>query len=185
MQVKKALKNWLSFKRNSLFLLFLTGCGYHLGPSNQPICISTCIEGDRDGFFTKALIHQIETKNNLTFSNGVSDYRLEVCVLPSEDDTIGYKFAPHNNKILTPEEARLRLAARVSLIDLNTGRKIFGPAIVSSAITYDFESDFTNLNFHAFSLGQLEMRPLAQDDAFCPLYQLLAQKIVDCLSINW
>lgn len=101
------------------------------------------------------------------------------------DETIGFKYAPRNKKILTPEEARLSLAAEVTLVDLATGKTIFGPTIISSTITYDFESDFSNLNFHEFSLGQLEMRPLAKDNAFCPLYKILAQKIVDCLSLSW
>jgi len=71
------------------------------------------------------------------------------------------------------------------LIDRCTGACILGPCEITSSITYDLEPDLSNVNFHAFSLGQLQMHNLALDAATPPLYTLLAEKIVDYVDHCW
>lgn len=174
-----------------VFLLFTTSCGYHFVNKGRStaLCVPF-VEGDRDGFFTKALIYEVSKSSNLNYET-CAPYCLEVCLKAPRDENIGFRFAPKDEQsdgftnILTPEEARLTLTAVVSISNEQTGCVEFGPIEITSSVTYDFESDFSNLDFHSFSLGQLEMHPLAKDNAFCPLYSLLAQKIVDTVQLSW
>lgn len=104
-------------------------------------------------------------------------------------ENIGFRFAPdkrgERSKILAATEARLTVRAKVSLIECATGRVLLGPVEVFSYLDYDFESDFSNVNRHAFSLGQLEMNQQASDNTYARLNDLLAQKIVDYVEGSW
>lgn len=191
--LNRALTRFL--KTISLFIFLLsTGCGYHLGRGQlidgySTVCIPY-VEGDTQGNFTTALIRAMTTRGALAYSSYGADLLLRVCLLEPDDDNIGFIFAPKNKdtkefKVLVSNEGRLTLTARITLIDRATGACLMGPINVSSWIDFDFEPDLSNVDSHSFALGQLEMHNLAQDAAFCPLYDLLAEKIVDYVNNSW
>lgn len=173
-----------------LICFFFAGCGYHVRSISSSSISVPYVAGDVEGYFTSSLIQKIASNPLLDYSLS-GDYCLKVCLLEPVEENIGFKYAPSEkdeknfSKILSPEEARVTLTATCSLYDQNDGSLILGPFEVTTAYTYDFESDFSNLNVHRFSLSQLEMHTLAQDEAFDPLYGLLAQKIVDTVSASW
>jgi hypothetical protein len=149
------------------------------------------VEGDRDGVFTTALVRAVTERGLLAFRSCGADLLLKVCLQEPSDTNIGFIYAPsdkgdnHASNIVVSNEARTTLIASVALIDRRTGNCLLGPLMINSSIDYDFEPDLDNVNFHAFSLGQLEMHNLAQDAAFSPLYVLLAEKIVDYIHNAW
>lgn len=174
-------------------ILFTTSCGYHFGRGE--LINKTCsvyvpyVEGDDKGYLTNSLIRAISTSSSLTYSSSGARLLLKACLLPPVDTNIGFAYAPQDERdvsnIVVSNEARLQISAQVSLVDIRTGECLIGPMVISSYIEYDFEPDLGNVNFHAFSLGQLEMHNLAQDAAYYPLYDLLAEKIVDYVSNCW
>lgn len=177
-----------------LFVCFLTSsCGYHFGRGEivqrySTICIPY-VEGDDEGIFTTLLIRAVNTQGCLAYRSYGADLLLKVCLLAPVDTNIGFIYAPRKNgkvsRIVSSNEARLMIVAKVSLIDRRSGQCILGPIDIESSIDYDFEPDLTHINYHAFSLGQLEMHNLAQDAAFPPLYFHLAEKIVDFVNNSW
>lgn len=184
----------ISFFCFSLTFL-LSSCGYRFSESGllerySTICIPFA-EGDNDGCFTSALIRTLTSRKGIVYRTSGADLLLNVCLLEPEDTNIGFIYAPpdegDNNAstLVVAHEGRLGLSARVSVIDRRTGNCVLGPMIIQSFQEYDFEPDLSNVDRHAFSLGQLEMHNLAQDAAFFPLYNLLAEKIVDYVVNGW
>ena len=176
-----------------LLAISLSSCGYHLGRGEilqrySTICVPY-VEGDEEGFFTTILIRALSTQGDLAYRSCGADLLLKVSLFAPSDTNIGFILAPKKDtegtKIVVSNEARLTMGACITLIDRRTGQCIWGPWEIRRSIDYDFEPDLGDLNFHAFSLGQLEMHDLAQDAAFCPLYTLLAEKIVDLLNNSW
>lgn len=179
-------------------LLCLTSCGYHFGRGDlieryRTVCIPY-VEGDDQGYLTTALIRAMTTNGALGYRSCNSDLVLRVCLLKPVDTNIGFAYAPpkdkekknkKKNKIIVSNEARLTTTATVRLVDRSTGNCILGPCEITSFITYDFEPDLSNIDFHAFSLGQLERHNLAQDAATPALYTILAEKIVDYVNHSW
>ena len=184
--------------RNILYLglcLLFSSCGYRFGSGGMierynSVCIPY-VDGDNEGLLTTALIRAMTTKGALAYSSYGSDLVLKVCLLPPLDTNIGFGFAPddeeddHFSDIIVSNEARLTMTATFSLIDRRTGTCVLGPCEAISSLTYDFEPDLTNVDFHAFSLGQLEMHNLALDAATPSLYRILAEKIVDYVNHCW
>lgn len=172
-----------------LLCLLLSGCGYRF--ANAPYTISVpYVEGDAKGQFTQILVNKLAKESPFYYSN-CGDLALHVCLMAPVIENVGFRYAPPDDAddeathILTSTEARLELTAIVRLVDTRNGTLIYGPKSVTSSLSYDFESDFSNVNFHAFALGQLEMNNLAEEVALCPTYGLLAQKIVDVLVADW
>ncbi|MFZ0565234.1 MAG: LPS assembly lipoprotein LptE [Chlamydiales bacterium] len=174
-----------------LLFLFLTSCGYRFGQGNLSNCYSTiCIpyvQGDEKGLLTNALIRTITTRTALTYSSQGAQLLLKVCLFEPIERNIGFDYStiPGEDNIVVSNEGRLTLTAEVSLIDQCTGGCLMGPMKITSWIDYDFEPDLSNVNFHDFALGQLQMNNLAKDAAYPPLYILLAEKIVDYVDHSW
>lgn len=169
-------------------LLFLTGCGYRLGRGEiveryNSVSIPY-VEGDDQGDLTTALIRSISTSGTLIYRSYCSDLLLKVCLAKPDDMNIGFTYAPDSN-IVVSNEARLTMTATIRLIDRYTGCCVLGPCDITASLTYDFEPDLGNVNYHAFALGQLEMHNLAQDAAKPPLYTILAEKIADYINNSW
>ena len=158
--------------------------------SYSTVCIPY-VEGDRDGLFTAALIRKITTSGCLTYRSSGADLVLRVSLLLPDDVNIGFIYAPPDkgddeaSNIVVSNEARVSLNASVTLIDRATCDPILGPVVMGSFLDYDFAPDLTDVNFHAFSLGQLEMHTLAQEAALPSLYDLMAAKIVSYLCNYW
>jgi hypothetical protein len=174
-------------------IFFLSSCGYHFSDSPLTGKFSTFsipyIAGDQTGVFTNTLVYKMGQTGGLKYCPSGGDFCLKVCLLEPYEENIDYRYARNRDgslkKIVVPHEARLKIAAEVSVIDGSTGKCVFGPKEIEASLAFDFESDFSRLNFHEFSLGQLEMHTLAEENAFPPLYSLLAQKIVDTLLHCW
>lgn len=178
-----------------LFLFFLPSCGYRFGrgeliQSYSTVCIPY-VAGDRDGIFTAALIRKITSSGCLAYRSTGADLVLQVSLLIPEDINIGFIYAPADkgddfySNIVVSNEARVTLNASVTLLDRATGACVLGPVVMGSFLDYDFAPDLTDVNYHAFSLGQLEMHTLAQEAALPSLYNLMADKIVSYLCNCW
>lgn len=182
------------FKTFITALLFLTtSCGYHFGRGEliqrySTVCVPY-VEGDDEGVFTAELIHALNTQGCLSYRSCGADLALKVCLLAPIENNIGFIYAPKDetsvSNILTSNEARLMIVARLQLVDRRSGEAVFGPMEIESSIDYDFDPDLSHVASHDFSLGQLEMHNLAQDAAFPALYRLLAQKVVDYVNNSW
>lgn len=174
-------------------LFLLSSCGYHFGKGEivERYCTISVpyVEGDDEGCLTDAIVKELAIKSRLVYQRNGGDLVLNVCLFDPCDENIGFIFTRDEEgdpiKVLAANEARLSVVAKVTLLDVCTGDYILGPITIATSVTYDFEPDFTHVNFHAFSLGQLEMHNLAQDVAFRPLFKNLAQKIVDYVSYCW
>lgn len=176
-------------------LLILTSCGYRFGKGEliqkyHSICIPY-VEGDDQGYLTTALVRNMITNGALAYRSYGADLVLKVCLQEPVDTNIGFQYAPKKEEefgysnIVVSNEARLTMTATIRLIDRHTGDCVLGPCDITAALTYDFEPDLTNVSYHKFSLGQLEMHNLARDAATPPLYSLLADKIVDYVNHGW
>lgn len=126
----------------------------------------------------------------MAYASCGGDLCLRICLLQPEENNIGFRYAPKKkgeglSNILAATEARLTARAKVSLIERANGRVILGPNVVFSSIDLDFESDFSKVNYHSSSLGQLEMFNQASDNAYQRVNELLAQKIVDYVEGSW
>lgn len=175
-----------------IILCLLSGCGYHFGQATcsnyETISIPFAL-GDEKGYLTSSLVKEINARTPWRYTACDGDLELLVTFKEKDADNIGYQFAPRqtvdNKRVIVAQEARLNAVVCVTLKDRRTGENLFGPIDVDQTITFDFEPDFSNINFHAFSLGQLEMYPLAERVASDSLDNLLAEKIVDTLIFCW
>ncbi len=178
-----------------ILLLFLPSCGYHFGRGEiadkyATVCVPY-VEGDNLGVLTSSIIRTISSKGALKVVSSGADLVLRVILLPPGDENIGFVYAPpdigdhYYKKNVVANAARLELVANVTLIDQCTQTCIFGPLCLKSFLDYDFEPDLSNVDQNSFSLGQLEMHNPAQDAAFLPACELLAEKIVDYLNNSW
>lgn len=178
-----------------LLFLCLPSCGYRFGRGEileryRTVCVPY-VEGDDRGLLTTSLIRTITTRGALAYRSSCADLILKVCLLPPVDENIGFAYAPPDvgdndfSNLVVANEARLTLTAKVSVMNGCTGECILGPMEITSSLSYDFEPDLSNVDAQAFALGQLEMHNLAQESAFPPLFNLLAEKIIDYVTFSW
>lgn len=174
------------------FLLLLSSCGYHWGTSNEERCIAVpYIQGDDDGSLTAAVVNRVNQSSGLVYSSRSRDLELRVCLNPPAAENVGFWRAPQKKqlnaftKIVVPMEGKLTLTAKVEVYDCQSNCRVYGPCKVSAYLDYDFNSDLTSYNDHAFSMGQLEMNNIAKIYAMRSAYNLLAEKIVDTVSHAW
>lgn len=188
----------------AFFLCLFSSCGYQGGFGSQGSVLTVpYIEGDANGFFTSALIREINESSSFRYSNHDGDLLLKVVILENGNSQIGYRRDPivengseQNN--IRPSEGRKSLKVQVSLEETNSKEAVWGPHIFSADSDYDYvdQDSFQDLTFNdpqtgslitvlQFSLGQLEAFENAQDAALTPLYRNLSQKIVDAISSAW
>jgi len=172
-----------------LLLFTLTSCGYRCGTGALAERYQTIMvpyaKGDKMGMLTKALIEKVCTQSMLTYVNSGGDLQLNVCITSPKSQNIGYRYAPKNPKVVVANEGRLIQEATVTLVDCKNHCTVLGPFTITTTFDFDFNPDTSTINEHAFSLGQLEMNNLAKDVATPPLYNLLAEKIVDYVNNSW
>ena len=173
--------------------LFTTSCcGYRFSSSslNKYESISIPLaKNDLHGTFTTALAQKIKEKSTIKLSLCHSDLHLRIELSEWSEENVDYRYAEKENKPLSrfvvPVGARLQRTAIIELLDISQGCRLLGPYTVTSYLTYDFQSDFVRREVHAFSLSQLEMHEIAQEEALKRLDQLLAEKVVDSLLYCW
>lgn len=177
--------------------LALSGCGYHF-PSESSIAPLTLyvpyVKGDYEGRLTSELTARLSDAGALVLSQAHARYVLDVEVIRSEEENIGYEydhatFSSVLKKRLLANENRKTLFAKVSLKDSRTGELLFGPEIVSAYGEYDYINgdsasflSFVDLAGNLvpvlqYSLGQLDSIEGADVDVLTPIYRVLSQKI--------
>jgi hypothetical protein len=178
-----------------LFLmgLFLSSCHYQFGHGELSQQYSTIsvpyIEGDREGDFTAEVIKRIGTSGSFRYETTGGDLILSIKILDYENEDVGYRYDRKKHgeikKVIIPTETRLKVTAEVIVKDACTGQIIRGPAVISTSMDFDHDFYFSRNEVNVFSLGQLNDIDAAQDAVMRPLYQSLAEKIVDYVTNSW
>lgn len=176
-----------------VFLLSLVSCGYRFQEdclaSRYPTINVPYVEGDRDGQLTASIVRQLNTSSPFIYVNGCSSMILYVRVIEFRDENVGFRYDRdgEGNLIRTviPAETRSSILAEVCGIDSITEKVVLGPAKISARVDFDHEYYSSPNEVNVFSLGQLSDSDEAQDAAYRPLYNELAQKIVDYVNNSW
>ncbi len=183
-----------------LFLIFLAACGYRFerGFEGKTTISVPYVQGDYEGKFTDALVRALFQSGAFEYRRSCGRLSLEVVVQNDENERIGFRHDRSNNnnklrKNIIGVENRRTICAQVTLIDTVTEEIVLGPYSVKSFVDYDYlnenspeDTSFIDLEgiretSIGFSLGQLDSKDSAERDALWPLYQRLAQKIVDAI----
>ena len=178
-------------------ILVLSSCGYKTADPEEKTTIAVpYVKGDVEGQLTGAIVRQLNESGLYEYVHNEGDYELKIDLATDRNDTIGYKYnrSEKKGKIehnLMATENRRTLTAEIQL--LRGEEVVVGPVSVSTSTDYDY-IDINSLKELTFttpqgkrgktirlSLGQLDSIEGAQDAALHPLYNQLAQKIVDVL----
>lgn len=186
-------------KRLLFLLIALSSCNYRFerGFEGRTALAVPYVQGDVEGQCTGALIGALSRSGAFTYER-CGRFSLEVAIQNDDRERIGYRYDRSNNtnkrrRNLIGVEGRRTLCASVTLIDTLTEEIVFGPYTVKAFVDFDYlnENSPEDTSFIdkegkrrtsiAYSLGQLDARDFATQDALDPLYQMLAQKIIDGL----
>lgn len=184
-----------------LFVFFtLVGCGYRAGVGDcqihgSKICVPY-VKGDRKGLLTSQLIYSLK-KSGLFSDSAKSALTLNVKICKDLDQEIGFredfKNKDNEHRVVVDEKRKL-IIVEASLCKCD--QIVWGPKKIRAFVDYDFvdPDSLNDLSFIidgkreqtlGFSLGQLTPQDSSLDSAIIPLYQRLAQKIVDQISLEW
>lgn len=185
------------FRRVSLFLyvaifLSFTSCGYRPGYGHNSSGFMTLsvpyVIGDDDGDLTTAIVHEIVTSSPFEHQTENGQLALIVKLIGVVDDNIGFKYEQIHGKSykrsIIPAETRSIATAEVSLVNTATMCSVIPTVILSASIDFDHEYNATRHDSNVFSLGQLSDADSAFAAARFPLNRLLAQKIVEYISVS-
>lgn len=190
---------------NLLALLsLLTACGYRWQPEYphaiRPSVTIPFIAGDEEGLLTTEIVSALSASGLVDVVSFGGDYQLNISILNSSTENIGYRVDPQKvdgkiRKNLLASEGRRTMTIEATLCK---GDQIsYGPYLIAADAEYDYVDgdsiqDLTFVNpagtlvtVLPFSLGQLEPVESAQAAACKPLFNHLAQKIVDAISSEW
>ncbi|MCI5052477.1 MAG: hypothetical protein MRY21_05010 [Simkaniaceae bacterium] len=179
--------------------LLLSSCGYRVQSSGVATVDVPFLKKDTDGRLTTSLISILNRSGVFTYASHDARYLLEGELTTLCTEVIGYQYRRKDGstKILhriVDNEGRRNVSAVVSLIDLETGEKIFGPTKISASSDFDYvdPDNFFDLTFDPpngpedsvlnFSLGQLDSQEGASLASIDPAFQNLAAKITQALS---
>lgn len=176
-----------------LLLLLLTSCGYRSSYREESIRTISVpyISGDLDAVLNNELVYQLSSSGEFSCLQSGGDFVLQVILVSDTYERIGFRYDRDNpsgsleKNILGVEDCR-SVVALVSLVERSTGKIIIGPSEVRASVDYDYTDPGSprDLLFARsqpimpFSLGQLDSRAGAHDDASKPLFRQLSQKIV-------
>lgn len=180
-----------------LFLI-CASCGYRFDPGceGRSTISVPYVQGDNEGKLTDAVIKTLSESGAYEYQRSCGRLSLEVILVGDSNDRIGFRHDVSDTsgkirKNIIGIENRRTLSAQVSLIDPITEEILFGPHVVTASMDYDYvdENSLRDLSFIdsfgvressiQFSLGQLDAKDFAERDVLIPLYQRLAEKIVD------
>jgi hypothetical protein len=177
-----------------LVLLLLSSCGYRYssteGESARTISVPY-ISGDPDAILNNELVYQLSASGEFSCVQSGGDLVLQVVLLSDTQERIGFRYDRDNpsgsleKNLLGVEDCR-SVVAMVSVLERGSGKPIIGPSEVRASVDYDYTDPGSprDLLFAKsqpimpFSLGQLDSREGAHDDAARPLFWQLSQKIV-------
>ena len=197
------MKNWRLFSLIAGLSLF-PACSYRWQPEYpygiRPTVSVPFVVGDEDGMLTAAIIRALSSSGLVDVRSSGGDYQLQVTITSGTSENIGYRIDPQKvdgkvRKNLLACEGRRTMSIQASLCQ---GEElIYGPYPITCDAEYDYVDgdsiqDLTFVNpagkvvtVLPFSLGQLESVESAQEASSKPLYNRLAQKIVDAISLEW
>jgi hypothetical protein len=175
-----------------LLCVCLTSCGYHLGLGNSLLTGKTLsipyIDGDLDGLLTAAVIKEVSSSLEVSYTNGCGDVILKIAVIDFYEDNVGFRYDRKKygqiKKYIIPIETRATLIAQVELLDSSCCR-ILGPVNIKASIDFDHDYYSSRNGVNIFSLGQLSDIDSAEDAMREPLNKALAEKIADFLNNSW
>ena len=168
-------------------LLFLSACGYHLGPGSELSKYSTVsvpyVGGDSEGTFTSILIDELSSSGPLSYvSSEDGDLRLEVKITGSKEENIGFELPKQvsgGKERLVPSEKRLKMLVVARLIDNQTGDLVMEPVYLVEGVDFDFlPIGGAAENVLEFSLGQLDSEEGARAFVSKDIYRKLAKSVV-------
>ncbi|HSX03137.1 MAG TPA: hypothetical protein VLG76_00220 [Rhabdochlamydiaceae bacterium] len=181
-----------------LLLILTSSCGYRFerGFEGRRTISVPYVQGDFEGNFTDALVRAVSQSGAFEYERTCGRLSLEVVVQSDDSERVGFRHDRSNStnklrKNIIGVENRRTLCAQVTLIDTVTEEIILGPYSVKDSLVFDYlnENSPEDTSFIdsagiretsiAFSLGQLDSKDFAEKDALYPLYQKLAQKIID------
>ncbi len=190
----------------AFFCLYLSSCGYRWEPDYpngvRPSIAVPFVIGDEEGNLTSEIVRALNSSGLAEVRNSAGDYRLQVTILGSGIETVGYRrdrqdIFGKSRKQLLACEGRKTMTVEATLFEGDTGKVAFGPYQVSADADYDYVDgdSLKDLAFIGatgaeiivlpFSLGQLESNETAQEASTRPLYNRIAQKIVDVIFSEW
>lgn len=172
--------------------LILSSCGYHFGLGNSLLTGKTVsipyIIGDLDGSLTKAVIKEVSSSLDISYTSGCGEIILKIAVIDYYEDNIGFRYDRKKygqlKKYIIPIETRANLIAQVELLDASCNR-IFGPVNIRASVDFDHDYYSSRNGVNIFSLGQLSDIDSAEDAVRKPLNKALAEKIADFLNNAW
>ncbi|MBS0624808.1 MAG: LptE family protein [Verrucomicrobia bacterium] len=193
--------------RAVLFIvLFSTGCGYRWQPEypegHRPTITIPFAQGDADGALTNEIARSIAISGIADVRLKKADYRLEIKILDSNNETIGFRLDKQKvdgkiKKNMVSCESRKIVTIEATLFKSDTDQIAYGPYTITGDTAYDYVDgdSYQDLTFKnsrgitqavlPFSLGQLESYESAQEAATRPLYSQISQKVVDVISSEW
>jgi hypothetical protein len=187
--------NNLSWLILLVFLFIFTSCGYRFGEGAITKQYSTFtvpyIRGDADGILTAKIIKQMSLCAGLCYNRLDGDLILAIELVEVDDQNIGFRYDRNRkgqilkSRSIIPTETRTTIWANVKVIEGATNRVLLEPVVISASLDFDHDYYSSRNEINIFSLGQLNDYDVAHDVAYRPLFDVLAQKIVDYLCASW
>jgi hypothetical protein len=187
-------------------LFILSGCGYQLNQTananieGQPqlFCDSLhqfhtitvpFVEGDKDGTITAAIVREIGLSTRFRYRSEGGSLQLKIKIIDLRDENIGFRYDRKKEGKLTryiiPAETRMFAIADVWVVESASSKTILGPVRITSEVDFDHDYYSSRNGINVFSLGQLSDFDSAEDAAYRPLSEALAQKIVGYVNNSW
>lgn len=175
-------------------LLLCSGCQYHVGQGGLDERYSTiCIPyacGDEDGQLTAALVKKVSETGILQYKPGSGELTLYVKLIKCKNKNIGFRYDRVRKKdeltnTIVPAETRRTLWCELVVVETCSGMELIGPVVISASVEFDHDYYSSRDRVNIFSLGQLGDIDAAYDACLTPLYQKLAEKIVDYINNSW
>lgn len=184
----------------------VASCGYRWEPDfslgRRPSIYVPFVEGDEEGRLTASIIRALARSGLVDVVQGEGDYRLQVAIVETRGETIGFRRDPQQikgetRKQLLACEARKAMAVEATVFEGSSDQIVYGPYRIGADVDYDYVDgdSLSDLAFLGpdgqqvvvlpFSLGQLESNEAAQEAAARPLFAQIAQKIVDAIVSEW
>ena len=170
------------------------GCGYHNPDQDNKLSgyktISLpYVQGDTEGNFTAVLAKTLAQSGNWEYRTFDSEISLIVEIVGTKIEDVGYnRHFNQNGQIqrwMDPNERRLSVLVKVTVIDEATQKVILGPEHLSDSVKYDFDEEFSEDNLVGFSLAQYNFFENAERIAHTSLNERLSKIVVDYLVNSW
>lgn len=173
--------------------MFFEGCGYHYGQGGltckyHTICIPY-VQGDNTGELTATLVKEMAKSGAFQYRVSGADLVMRIALIDLHEDNIGFRYDRdkdgERDSNIIPTETRITAIAEVSVCESCSGCTVLKPARIYASVDFDHEYYFGCDEVNDISLGQLTDYDAARDSVQTPLFQRLAEKIVDYVIHSW